>query len=398
MLKAVISYLLRGEKMVKGYIFFHETKIPFGIKDYCIELFSDNDSLLTNFSQEYRFKTNYILQGECYFNGSCGNKVVFLVDYSIGCRCYLSCYVVYNNSYNTEYTRIGIQSPFLDDIFRYKYQYLEVAREGTNLAIDTKDVYNIPFSIGNNQYELIYRIGHNHQLGLLEDFDKKGEIIIPVNSNDINECNRISRILYRLSMFMTSSAEVPFKQITLYKGDWKIGFFYSRQISDKASSYFDFRFSEFDVMKYIPKILNNISSNPGNTITESIPLGHLKDSNSLFSPQRFIEQVFSFEYLFDKLEHQKAQSKKFSLKDELESMFTKFPKLLSRSQKSAEEISIQIKEIRRNIAHGHKYYYDFQNDPNVQRIIFLLDDLILYMSLFYIGFSNEDILGFPNII
>ena len=59
--------------------------------------------------------------------------------------------------------------------------------------------------------------------------------------------------------------------------------------------------------KYIPKILNNIALDCKGKMTKSIPLGHLSDFDSLYTPQRFIEQVMAFEYLFDKLKHQKAK-------------------------------------------------------------------------------------------
>ena len=148
-------------------------------------------------------------------------------------------------------------------------------------------------------------------------------------------------------------------------------------------------------MKYIPRILNNIALDSGNKITQSIPLGHLKDTDSLFSPQRFMEQVMAFEYLFDKLEPQKAKAKEFPLKVELKYMLDKFPKLLSNYRLSSEQIGEQIKELRRSIAHGHAYYYDFETDIVTQRLIILLDKLIRNMSLLWIGFSKEEIMDYP---
>ena len=144
-------------------------------------------------------------------------------------------------------------------------------------------------------------------------------------------------------------------------------------------------------MKYIPKILNNIALDSGNKITQSIPLGHLGDFDSMFTPQRFIEQITAFEYLFDKLDHKKAQDSRFPLKKELDCMFNEFPQLLSRAKLSAEQISDQIKEIRRTIAHGYAYYYDFKNDSKTKYLMILLDKLIQCMSLKWIGFSNDDI-------
>ncbi|MDE7201631.1 MAG: hypothetical protein K2O91_06935 [Lachnospiraceae bacterium] len=257
--------------------------------------------------------------------------------------------------------------------------------------MEPKDIYKIPFSMDNSQYELSFRIGNNNRLGLLEDFDKKGELLIPLYTNEIQECYNISMIFYRLAMFMTSEAEVPFKQITLYKNGEKVGWFYCSLVSEDAISVHDISYCEFDVLKYIPKILNNIALDSGNKITRSIPLGHLGNADTLFSPQRFMEQIMAFEYLFDKLEHQKAKNSRFSLKEELSYSFNLFPELLKNERLSVEDISDKIKEIRRTIAHGYMYYYDFKNNIEAKHLMLLLDRLIRNMSLFWIGFSIEDI-------
>ena len=79
-------------------------------------------------------------------------------------------------------------------------------------------------------------------------------------------------------------------------------------------------------MKYIPKLLNNIALDSGNKITQSIPLGHLGNFDSMFTPQRFVEQIVAFEYLFDKLEHKKSlKISNFTFKKELEYMFNEYP-------------------------------------------------------------------------
>lgn len=193
---------------------------------------------------------------------------------------------------------------------------------------------------------------------------------------------------------MTSHSKVPFKRITLYKQGIKVGWFYCPLISEDVVVGHGGFFHEFDVMKYIPKILNNIALDSGNKITKSVPLGHVGNLDSMFTPQRFVEQVVAFEYLFNKLDHKNAQNSQFPLKRELECMFNEFPQLLLRSSLSAENVSEQIKEIRRTIAHGYAYYYDLKNDSNAKYLMILLDSLIKCMSLKWIGFSYDDITNY----
>ena len=381
--------------MVKGFINYKDGRIPFVIENYRMELFTDND-LLKIFSQEYNFKENYILYGQCFFTGIQGQSATFLVDHSMGSTCYLRCYTVNKLGSNSGYNSIGFQSPFLDDIFRYKYEYLELVRNGINLALEPKIVCTIPFSMNSKQYELNYCIGQDHRLGLLEDFDKKGELQSILYTDNIHECYNLSIVLYRFVMFMLSRSDVPFSQINLYKDKMKTGWLYCPTISENIVSEFDVLFSKFDIIKYIPKILNNIAIDSGNKITQSIPLGHLGDSDTLFSPQRFLQQVMSFEYLFNKLEPKKSTDKKIHLKNELKDMFDMFPHLLDNSNLSSDEISEKIKEMRRLITHGYTYYYDFKDNSEIRHIIFILDKLIRNMSLLLAGFSKDEIEKYPN--
>ena len=381
--------------MVKGFVFFNNERIPFVIDNYRMELFTDGP-ILSDFCKEYNFKDNFILRGQCFDNGSLGRNATFFVENSMGSTCYLRCYIVNMFGEDGEYDAIGLQSPYLDDVFRYRYNYIDLVRQGINFSLEPKEVYRIPFSMQERQYELSFTIGYDNKLGLLEDYDKKGEIMIPLHNKTIQECSDISVVLNRLAVFMTSHSAVPFKRITLYHHNGlKAGWFYCPLVSEEAASGNDGFFYEFDVMKYIPKILNNIALDSGNKITNSIPLGHLSDYESIFSPQRFMEQIMSFEYLFDKLEPSKAQNRSFPLKNELIYAFNLFPDLLSGINISVDIISESIKEIRRTIAHGYAYYYDFKTDSNAQYYILLLDKLIKKMSLKWIGFSDDDISRFP---
>ena len=99
----------------------------------------------------------------------------------------------------------------------------------------------------------------------------------------------------------------------------------------------------------------------------------------------------AFEYLFDKIDHKKAQNCHFPLKDELKEQFDKYPGLLAGSKLSSDNVSKKIKEIRRKIAHGYEYHYDFGNDSEKRFLMLILDKLIHYMSLSYIGFTNDEI-------
>ena len=175
-----------------------------------------------------------------------------------------------------EYDTVGLQSPVLDVVFRYEYEYLDIIRARINLGIESKDAYKVPFYINDRNYELVFRIGHNNRLGLLENLDRKGELLISLHTNEIQACYDIAMVLYRLAMFMTSHSEVPFKQITLYNDGIKSGWFYCPLISENPISGQGGFFYESDVMKYIPKILNNIALDSGNKITKSIPLGILE--------------------------------------------------------------------------------------------------------------------------
>ena len=381
--------------MIKGFISYKSSKIAFVIENFRMELFSENNNLLDSFINEYRLEHEFILCGQCFGLGTQGQTITFLVEYILGSTCYLRCYLINSIGSDSIFDTIGFQSLFLDDVFRYKYNYIDKSRAGENLSVKSQSVYKFNFSMNNRQYGLEYRIGQDTRLGLLEDFDKRGELLVSLHTNEIQEYNDITIVLYRFAMFMISRADVPFKEIILYKNGIKNGWFYCPLVCESASSFKEVAFGDFDVMKYIPKILNNISLDAGNEIKNSIPLGHLKSHELLFSPQRFIEQVISFEYLFDKLDRKRARSRGVTLKEELKIMFDKFPQLLNNTNITSEMASKKIKETRRVITHGYSYYYDFMDDSKLQFLILRFDELILKMSLTWMGFTDEEIKDYP---
>ena len=381
--------------MVKGFINYNGCKIPFVIEKYKMDLFTD-DCALDSFIKEYNNKENYILYGIYFYSGNQSQEGIFYVEKTLGSTCYLKCYILYGVASKGVFDSIGIQSPTLDDVFRYRYVYLDKIREGINIESEPKDIYSFPFIMNNKDYKLSYRIGHNNKWGLLEDFDRKGEVLITLEECNIQECNSISTVMQRLAMFMSANSDLHITKIKLYKNGHPHSSFYSPIVQDDVISCRDTVFYDFDVMRYVPKILNNISKNANNEITHSIPLGHLGNFDSLFSPQRFIEQVVSFEYLFDKIDHKKAQDTKYPLKNELSQMINEFPQISKSQRHSVEKISETIKELRRKVAHGYSYYYDFNETHYARYIMMLLDTLIRNMSLLYIGFTKEEIEKYPS--
>lgn len=263
--------------MVKGFIHYKDARIPFVIQDYRMDLFTD-DSILNAFIEEYNFRTDYVLTGECFDSGSISRKIILNVERTMGSTCYLNCFLINQIGYDSRFDSVTFKSDLLDCIFQYKYNYLDIARSGTNLSAETKEVYRIPFSI--------------------------------------------------------------------------------------------------------------------DRITESVTLGHIENYESMFTPQRFIEQIMAFEYLFEKLEPEKAKQRNFHLIDELELMLGVFPDVIAGVRKSARKIADEIKNLRVDIVHGHAYYYDFANDHNIQYYMLMLDKLIERMNLKLVGFNDEEIKTF----
>lgn len=318
-------------------------------------------------------------------------NTTFLVEYSVVNNCYLRGYVVNYIIEDGDFDRIGFESNALDDIFRYQYEYLDKIRSGINLDLEPKVINEISFNMNEYEYTLKYQIGHNHEFGLLEDFDRNGEVILPLKTNEIQECFDLSNVLYRFSAFLTLHIDYPFKRITLYKKGTRFGFLYCPYVNEKVIERYDLSFCRFNVNKYVPKMLNNIALDVGDEIKNNIPLGYLSDCNSVFKPIRFMEQIVAFEYLYDKINHKNAQSKTFYLYDELIEMFSEYNEIVWQNFK-VEEICENIKEMRR-ITHGYVYYYAFKKGSYKIYIVYILDKLLKCMSLQVMGFAKEDILN-----
>ncbi len=380
--------------MFKGFIDFNGTAIPFVLDNYTLEIFSNSDAA-SDFCKKYNHKTNYILNGtiDGGLQDQFSREIIALVEYSMGRTCYLICFTISDIGKSTlPCTYISFQSDLLDNIFRFKYNFVDYTRDGKNFGAKPTDIYHIPFQINGEPYELTYRIGLDHNLGLLNDFEKTGEAFISLKKGDLLECLKLTVLIERFTKFMCSCPNFESKSILLYRSSLRYGRFFYKFEKPETHDYLDTRFYDYDVNKYTSKILNNIAIDLGSEVTRSIPLGHLTEFDRFYSPYHFIELVTSFEYLFDKLEHSKSKDRKFTLKDELELMINKYPDFIKSTKDTANSIANTIKEIRRKIVHGYTYFYDFSVDFKKMMLVSLLHNLVKAMSLQLIGLTYEEII------
>lgn len=377
--------------MLKGYINYNEKTIAFVIKDYCLELFSDDSPLISQFCHDYNFKVNYILEGTDISAGSIKRKIYIYVDHSIGAILYVNFYIIANNEKIT-FDKICLESRTLDSIFRYKYNLIEkVRQENINFYSKQQSIYCIPFEMNDINYLLDYKMGYNEELGFLDDTNRCGEVSIDLVSKNLEECYNIVVLVERFMKFMSQHFDVKFKNISLKnQNGLKEAFIYYPLLSNIDSLDIDFHFFKFDVEKYTSKILSNIALNTGMKIEKSIPVFHIKNFDNVYTTNRFLNQINAFEYLFDKIDHEKAQDSRFSLKLEIEEMLKEFVFILLGGE-DISNVANDLKELRRTIVHGYEYYYGFENDPKISRNINILDDLLVCMSLKVIGFDKAEI-------
>lgn len=379
--------------IIKGFVYYNSGKIPFVLDNYKMELFGESE-LINAFIKEHNFKNNCILTGQYFRMGTTPENITLLVDRFMGETCYITCYILERMRRDTGFDCISFQSRSLDSIFKYKYNYIDLSRAGVNLSNGEYEVYKIPFTLENYTYDLSYKIGQETKLGLLEDFSAWGVTSIPLRFGDIHECYKLSTLLERFSKFLINHSYTPFKKIVLSQGGFPVGWFYYNNISDEPCGDCDGMFQDYDVGKFSSKILTNIGANINSKIITSIPLGHLSNYDNTFAPQRFIEQVMAFEYLYHKLYPTKNKA---HLIDKLEEMFTEFPKILN-GRITPHNIADEIKELRRRITHGYEYYYTFENDTKAMNNICKLDTLIKFMSLKVIGFTSQEIDDYKAVI
>lgn len=380
--------------MFKGLINYKDGKIPFVVDNYRLELFSEND-LQYQFSMEFNLTTNYVLRGQCFDFGNTPKDAIFLVENSFGNICNLKCFIVYNFGIEKPVDSICIESGILDSIFRYKYHYLDLTRAGVNLGIERQNVYSIPFKIRDAKYQISYLVGRDHKMGLLDKFDMRGKTTIKLKNANIGECYNICLLMNRFAKFITSMGDATFERITILGSNGLVyANLYCTFVSNNTVVDLDVLFGKFQVQDYAPKILDNLALELECKITHSIPLGHLKKFGNEYSPQRFLELITAFEYLFEKLKPTLKEPIPSTLKEELQLMFEEFPDILA--GRNTGDIAKEIKKLRVNILHGYEYYYDFNGLSTHQFYTIKLSDLILRMSLRHIGFDNLQISRFKQ--
>lgn len=396
----IIYYIVwRGGIIVlKGFINYKNEQLPFVMENYRIELFSSNEELLNEYIKEHNFQTDYILHGVYFRIGTTPQSITMLIKESTANTCYVSCYWINQIGKESQFDSMCFQSRLLDGVFRYKYNYIDCVRQGENLSADQKEIYKFPLKIGDDICELVYKIGLKEKWGLLEDFEKWGEsiVIFPHDNTDIKKCYEITSLMERFVRFMAPFADVAFRRVILLKDGKPVAYFYCNSISEQPICDYDTFFHDLDVMAYVPRILANLALDLDNKITQSMNVGHITGCEELYAPRRFIEQMQVFEYLFEKLEPQKARKKGFPLKEELEFMLNCFPSVWIRYRCDAGRIAERIKELRRTIAHGYVYYYEFTDDIEIKRCMIVMDHLIKCMNLKVAGFDEKEIVEFEK--
>lgn len=379
--------------MIYGFIVFNNNDIPFVMDDYKLELFG-NDDHITDFCKSHNHQQNYILYGKRYNDGIIPYYFEAVVAYSIGTTCYLSCYSIGSIGEKKNVNQIRYKSDELDCILKNQYNYLDFVRNDVNLSKEQKEVYHFTFALKNHDYEAVYRIGRDSNLGLLSSSRDSGELVITPCPDDLIGCLELSKLIQRMMIFIAGTSKVFFSSIEAYDSVVPAFAFYYEAVSDRGCYDSAVRYYQFDVDKFLPPILQNLALDPGDTITKSIPLGHIFGEMIPCTPHRFIEQVFSFEYLFEKLEPSIAKKQELHLKGELEMMFERFPSILANGTMSNDTVSERIKNLRRELTHGKKYHYDFGMNRDIQLLTIYLDKLILKMSLLLIGFSDDEMVDY----
>lgn len=384
--------------MLKGFINYKDKQIPFVMENYQMELFSSDEGLLNEYMKEYNFRSDYIIHGVYFQIGTTPQSITMLIKESTANTCYVSCYWINQIEKESQFDSMSFQSKLLDGVFRYKYNYIDYVRRGENLSAEQKEIYTFPLKIGDDMCKLVYKIGLEEKWGLLEDFEKWGEtiVIFPHDNTDIKKCYEITSLMERFVKFMAPLANVAFRRVTLLKAGKPVAYFYCNSISDQPSYDYDIFYHDLDVMTYVPKILANLALDLDNKITQSMNVGHIDGFEEPYIPRRFVEQMQVFEYLFEKLEPQKAREKEFPLKKELEFMLNCFPSVWIWYQCDSGRMAERIKELRRTIAHGYAYYYEFANDIEIKKCMIVMDHLIRCMNLKVAGFDKKEIVEFEK--
>lgn len=207
---------MRTSQIFKGVISYQSGKIPFVINEYKMELFSEME-LIKEFIKEFNFKSNYILKGFSFDANNDASEITIIVEKSIAETCYLKCFYINFASCESDYDSINFESEALDDIFQFKYKYLDLTREGINLNAVQKKIITIPFTKDKIDYCLDYFIGYNEQMGISYEFGKHGKISISLKTGDIEECYQLVLLLKRYSDFLTCCCNTFFRKITLGK-------------------------------------------------------------------------------------------------------------------------------------------------------------------------------------
>lgn len=378
--------------ILNGFIYENEKKFGFSLYDFSLKLFSDISDDISEFSREHNFKKDYILKGTIFKGNFIPQDILLLIDYSMGASCFVKSYIVSDLSEIKNFDSIVIYSDLLDDIFRYRHILLDRFKKEKDktfsLNESKEESYN--FICNSKQHDFNFYVGNKFERGICSLFKLCGKYEI-TNVDNIIDATHIITSLYKYMVFLSQHSNVGIDMMYLHSNNNRVASFYLKEFSSNYTN----QIAEYQINKNIltfsSKILNNICLDLGAELNNSIPIKHIKNFNNHFSPIRFIEQVYSFEYLFNRVYPKSISNltEKAELKSKLKFAMTHNKDYIDIKEESILTFANEIKELRRHIMHGHIYVEEI-NDKQ-KRYLILMDDLLKFMSFRLIGLSELEI-------
>lgn len=384
--------------MHNGFIFFNNIKIPFAIDSDNIhmQVFSDNESDIKSFLNSYAHKQDFVLKGNVFNAFSFKRDIFCFVSSFKGKLAILNSFATLDCLEGKNVDKICFQSSLLDDIFQYKYRFLELARGNVNISNHPVVTEHFDFSFNNEKKTAEFLVGQDSKFGFMNTFKHSGVLEVGFSFSEIDSLFSLVTLVKRYVIFLTSFLNISFSDIFLTKKGLRIGTVFL-PLSKNENEKLDVLFFGFKNYSFSTKIIENLAIDLGSEIKQSIPLFHMKTEDNFFDPSRFLRQVMSFEYLYKRIEANNHKNKRETLSNKLCCMMRKFPDHFSNCNGKLFCLAKNIADFRNSIFHGGQLFYNREPNDNFGHFFFIMDSLIEKMSLLYLGLNEIDIDNFrPN--